>query len=188
MVRIRCVQLHAVTVPSDLSGDHRIGDQRGDVGQEWSRDECLASRLDGVKSATSPLTAQRFEFLNGCGLSEVVAKNGDVDVFGEAINQCERLRQRSSAFEQQARRSCRQAIEENVERPADPEIFLDVLNGGAESAGCGQEQVATRIVAGGDHVPKGRVHHGRGASIGLRCTRGRPPFGRRRVRARSASS
>lgn len=49
--------------------------------------------LDVVKSGTSLLATQRFEFLNGCSLSEVVSKNRDVDVFGEAINQSERLRQ-----------------------------------------------------------------------------------------------
>jgi len=64
LVAIRCVQFHAVTIRSDLSGGHRISGQPGEVGQEWSSDECLASCLDSVKSGPSLLATQRFEFLN----------------------------------------------------------------------------------------------------------------------------
>ena len=73
-------------------------------------------------------------------------------------NQPECLGERSSTFEEQARSVLLESVEQGVERPADPEIFFDILYGGAEPVGSGLENVASIGLAGGNDGMKSRIH------------------------------
>ena len=45
-----------------------------------------------------------------------------------------RLRKRRAAFKEKARAPGREPVIKNVQSPANPEVFFDILQGGAESA------------------------------------------------------
>ena len=77
--------------------------------------------------------AQRVELLDGRRLADVVPKHRDIDVFGEAVDQTEPLGQGGSALEEEAGSSLFQAIEQGIQRPADPEVLLDILGCRAEA-------------------------------------------------------
>ena len=74
---------------------------------------------------------------------EIVAKDCDVDVFGEAIDQTIGFRQRCAALEEQARSRRGTFVIERVERPADPEILLDIADRRTEPVGGGEEYIET---------------------------------------------
>jgi hypothetical protein len=56
-------------------------------------------------------------------------------------------------------------VEEHVERPADPEVFLDVLDGCAQSTSSRQEHIPALVVTGSDHMAERIVHERREAAI-----------------------
>jgi hypothetical protein len=47
----------------------------------------LAGGFDGLQTGIALLAAQSFQLFDGRGLADVLAKDGDVDVFGEAFDQ-----------------------------------------------------------------------------------------------------
>jgi hypothetical protein len=52
-------------------------------------------------------------------------------------------------------------VEQRIERPADPEVLLDVLNHRPKSASGCQKQVTPLVIRGLDDLLKRVVHHGR---------------------------
>ena len=56
------------------------------------------------------------------------------------------------------------SVEEHIERPADPEVFLDILDGCAQSTSSRQEHVPALVVTGSDQTPERIVHDGREAA------------------------
>src|SRR3984957_15418741 len=113
----------------------------------------LARRLDGIESRAPLLPAQGRELLDARALAGVIAEDRDVDVLGEPGDQPERFRERRPALEQQPQAARRGTVEECIEGPADPEILLDVLRGGA-------------------HPPRG-AEEGVMAILGCRCEKDR---------------
>ena len=95
----------------------------------------MAGGFDGLQAGVTLLAAHSFQFLEGRGLSNVFPENGDVDVFGEAFDQAIAFGERGAAFEEQARATGLQFIEERIKCPANPEVFFDILLVGAEPVG-----------------------------------------------------
>src|ERR1700728_4603101 len=89
------------------------------------------------------LVRKRFEFCDGRSSVDVVAENGDVDVFGKAFDQTVGLGQRCPALEEQARLPARQLMVERLERPADSEVFLDIADRRAKPVGGREKSVET---------------------------------------------
>jgi len=114
-----------------------------------------------VESRLALLSADRFKFWNRCTLSEVVPKDGDVDVFGKSRYQTEGFRERRAASKKKPRMLGRQAVEQNIERPSDPEVFLDVLFGRAKaSRGC-EKNVAAVLLTALEELRKAGTHRAR---------------------------
>ena len=108
-------------------------------------DESLA-RLANIFEPLAPLLAtQRFQLRNRSRSVEVFAKHGDVDVLGKPLDQTVSFRQRRAALEQQARAAGFKAAEQRIERPAYPEVFLDILHGRTQPH-CGREKEFAAIV------------------------------------------
>jgi hypothetical protein len=95
----------------------------------------------------------------------VIAKNGDVDVFGKPLDQTVALRERSPAFEQQTRATGGEAIKERVQSPTDPEILFDVLFGCPEPVPGADEQIAAISGSGGQHCLEPFCHLVADASV-----------------------
>ena len=115
-----------------------------EVLQQWSVDIDLTGFADCVERGLALLAAERGEFLNRSRMTQVVAEDGHIDVFGKAFDQTEGLRQRSAAFEQQPW-PLRMSVEQCVKRPTDPEILFDVLRRCAEPLSGRREQPAARF-------------------------------------------
>ncbi len=107
----------------------------------------LASGFDGLQAGVALLAAQSFQLLDGRGLSNVLPEDSDVDVFGEAFDQAVTFGERGATFEEQARATGLQFVEERIERPANPEVFFDILLIGAEPVGSADKEVAALLVA-----------------------------------------
>jgi hypothetical protein len=58
-------------------------------------------------------------------------------------------------------------VEEYVERPADPEVLLDVLDGCAQPTSSRQEYVPPLVLVGSDYTQERIVHDGREAEMFL---------------------
>lgn len=110
--------------------------------QQRSADVLLASARNGVEPGDAFFTAQSLQLLDCCGFPDVLTKDGNVDVFGESLDQAVAFGELCSALERQAWATGFKTVEEGVEGPAYPEVFLDVLFGSAESAGGREKQVA----------------------------------------------
>src|SRR5665213_2653545 len=52
-------------------------------------------------------------------------------------------------------------MKQRIQGPADPEIFFDVLDGGADAGSGGKKKTAAVFILGGKDVLKGRVHAAR---------------------------
>ncbi len=93
----------------------------------------LAGVLDRIEARPALFATQRFELLDGRRLADVVPKHRDINVFGEAIDQTKPFGQGGSTFEEEAGSALFQAIEQGIQRPADPEVLLDILRRRAEA-------------------------------------------------------
>src|ERR1700709_307699 len=93
-------------------------------------------------------------------LPEIVAKYGDVDVFGEALDQPKSLRKRGAALEQEPW-PFGQAVEQGVERPADPEVLLGILRCRAETLCGGREEAGACVLVRCENLVQGHVHGSR---------------------------
>jgi hypothetical protein len=71
---------------------------------------------------------------------------------------CKIVRERCSALEKQARATGFKAVEEGVEGPAYPEVFLDVLFCGAEPVGSREKQIAAFALACRQYSLKSLCH------------------------------
>jgi hypothetical protein len=81
---------------------------------------------------------------------------------GDLADQTKRLRERGATFEEEEWILLGgRPVEERIERPTDPEVLLDVLNGRPKSASGCQEQVVPLVIPGSDHLMEDVVHHGR---------------------------
>ena len=121
----------------------RMGHLKGELGPKIFDQVPLTRCPNLVELSPSFFRTQAFKCIDRGWLAEVVAKNGDVDVFGKSLNQAEGFRQGCSALEQQARRTGRSALEQRIERPAHPKVLLDVLLGRSDPPSGRDEQIAT---------------------------------------------
>lgn len=136
---------------------------------ELTVDIAFAGRLDGIERRLALLAAHFGELLDGISLAEVVAKDGDVHVLGEALDEPESFRKGRSAFEQETRTAIT-AVEQRVERPADPEVLFGILGGGAEPLrGC-RKEAGARVRIRSQDLVEGQIHHACASelTIGLR--------------------
>jgi hypothetical protein len=83
----------------------------------------LAGGFDGLQTGIASLATQSFQLFDGRGLADVFPEDGDVDVFGEPFDQAVTFGERGSAFEEQARATGLQFVEERVERPTTQKSF-----------------------------------------------------------------
>jgi hypothetical protein len=74
-------------------------------------------------------------------LVQVLTEYRDVDVFRKAADEIVVLRQRCAAFEEKAWAPLWKPVIENIERPANPEILLDILHRCTKSARCGEKNI-----------------------------------------------
>jgi hypothetical protein len=118
----------------------------------------LAGGFDGLQTSVTLLAAQGFQLFDSRGLPDVFPEDRDVDVFGEAFDQAVTFGERGSAFEEQARATGLQLIEERIERPTNPKVFFDVLLVGAEAVGSADKEVAALLVARGQYGLKTLGH------------------------------
>ena len=118
----------------------------------------MASAPDGVEAGGAFFAAQFLQLLDCCGLPDVLTKDGNVDIFGESLDQAVAFGERCSPLEEQARTTGFEAIEERIEGPAYPEVFLDVLFCGAEPVGSGEIQIAAFALACRQYSLKSLCH------------------------------
>jgi len=71
--------------------------------QQWPVDIGLTGFKNFVERDLALLATERCEFLNGSRMTQVVAEDSHIDVFGEAFDQTKNLRQRRAALEEQPR-------------------------------------------------------------------------------------
>src|SRR3546814_17485116 len=93
---------------------------------DWSSDVCSS---DLARPAL--VAAQRVKLLNRRRRADIVPQHRDIDVFGEAVDQPESLGQGRSTLEEEKGSALLQAIEQGIQRPADPEVLLDIKIGRA---------------------------------------------------------
>jgi hypothetical protein len=78
--------------------------------------------------------------------------------FGEAVDEPESLGQGGSALEEEAGSSLFQSIEQGIQRPADPEILLDILGRRSEAQRRRIEGAQHRVRPGGENFVESRIH------------------------------
>jgi hypothetical protein len=93
--------------------------------------------------------------------TQILPKDGNIDVLRKSRDQAVGFRQRSPSFEEQPRLTSGQAIEKHIERPGDPEIFLNVLLRRAEPACGAKEYVAAVLRSCFEELRKAGIHHDR---------------------------
>src|SRR3546814_8675445 len=99
---------------------------------DWSSDVCSSDLL---------FARQRFELVDARGFAEIVPVYGDVDILGKALDEAVRLRKRGAALEEQPWLVGAVLMIELVQRPADPEILLDIAERRAKPVRGRREQV-----------------------------------------------
>jgi hypothetical protein len=113
-----------------------------------------------IEASPSLLAPEQFELGDRGRFAEVGTKHRDVDVLREAVNEAKRLREGRAALEQESGQPRAESVEEEIERPADPEVFLDVLDRGAQTTSRREEEFPAFVVGCGDHMAIGDVLHG----------------------------
>lgn len=118
VVRIR---LHTQGVRFHARARGGFGADRSEALRHFAVDICLAGVADRIERGHALLSVEPGKFLDRSRMAEVVAEYRHIDVFGEAFDQAEALGKRRAALEQQPR-PVGHAVEQGVERPAEPEL------------------------------------------------------------------
>src|SRR3546814_709771 len=92
---MECIRLEPVTGASFCADCTKA---LGELAVEIS----LAGFPNGIESGTALLPAECGQFLDRCRQSQIVAKNGDVDVLGKALDQTEGFRSEEHTSELQS--------------------------------------------------------------------------------------
>lgn len=143
------IGFYTATIRLYLCGLECLPQQQIQPLQHRALDVLLTGCFDGIQAGVALLPAQSFQLLEGRGLADVLPEHGDVDVFGEAFNQAKAFGERCTTLEEKARPTDLQLIEERVESPANPEVFLDVLLIGAEAVSSTDKEIAALVIACG---------------------------------------
>ena len=97
---------------------------------------------DGIELGAALFSGKAIQVYRLDGLTQVLAKHRDIDVFGKSRDKSKGFRKRCAAFEEQPRAPSRQPVEQHVQCPADPEILFNVLHGSAKTRRCTPKQIA----------------------------------------------
>src|SRR3546814_1719853 len=124
---------------------------------DWSSDVCSSDL--------------RFELVDARGFAEIVPVYGDVDILGKALDEAVRLRKRGAALEEQPWLVGAALMIELVQRPADPEILLDIAERRAKPVRGRQEQVPAMGFSRPDALLVAGAGHARRPQAGVTSSR-----------------